>query len=40
MVHNGNEALQTVIQTLPDRILLDVAMSGIDGYEVCERLKE
>ena len=39
MVHNGNEALQTAIQTLPDRILLDVVMADIDGYEVCEHLK-
>jgi len=39
MVHNGSEALQTAMQTLPDLILLDVVMPGIDGYEVCERLK-
>lgn len=40
MVHNGNEALQTAIQTLPDRFLLDIVMPDIDGYEVCERTKQ
>ncbi len=36
----GEEALQRVASgPLPDLILLDVAMPGIDGYETCRRLK-
>ncbi len=36
---NGSSAIDYVRQTQPDLILLDVLMPGIDGYEVCERLK-
>lgn len=37
--YNGEEALKLVEQEPPDIILLDVMMPGIDGYEVCRRLK-
>ncbi|NWH06093.1 response regulator [Desulfobacter latus] len=36
---DGESALKIVEQTPPDIILLDIMMPGIDGYEVCERLK-
>jgi len=36
---NGEQALQKVEQRPPDVILLDVMMSGMDGFEVCRRLK-
>ena len=37
---DGAEALQRVQSgEKPDLILLDVVMAGMDGYEVCERLK-
>lgn len=37
---DGRAALQIVHeQTLPDLILLDVMMPGMDGYEVADRLK-
>jgi putative two-component system response regulator len=38
---NGEKALQIALsQEPPDLILLDIMMPGIDGYEVCRRLKE
>ena len=37
---NGKEALQAVAAQLPDIILLDIMMPGMDGFEVCKRLKE
>jgi adenylate cyclase len=36
---DGAEALQCVVKELPDVILLDVMMPGMDGFEVCRRLK-
>jgi cyclic di-GMP phosphodiesterase len=36
---NGEEALEIVARTPPDVVLLDVNMPGIDGVEVCRRLK-
>ena len=36
---NGHVALKAVQNTLPDLILLDILMPGIDGYEVCRRLQ-
>ncbi|MDD5284299.1 MAG: response regulator [Desulfuromonadaceae bacterium] len=37
---NGAEALEAVQQEIPDLILLDITMPGMDGYQVCERLKQ
>lgn len=36
---NGPSALQMVLTKLPDLILLDIMMPGMDGYEVCQHLK-
>lgn len=36
---DGETALEAVATEIPDIILLDVMMPGIDGYEVCRRLK-
>lgn len=36
---NGESALQRASQTLPDVILLDAMMPGMDGFEVARRLK-
>ena len=37
---NGMEALEKVATERPDLILLDVVMPGMDGYEVCRRLRD
>lgn len=37
---DGLDALKQVEETVPDTIILDVMMPGIDGYEVCRRLRQ
>jgi len=36
---DGTEALQRVGEIAPDVVLLDIGMPGMDGFEVCRRLK-
>ncbi len=36
---SGEEALKVVDEFLPDLVLLDIMMPGIDGYEVCKKIK-
>jgi adenylate cyclase len=37
---SGQEALERVKTDRPDLILLDIKMPGMDGFEVCRRLRE
>jgi serine phosphatase RsbU (regulator of sigma subunit) len=36
---NGEMALQAASRNPPDLVLLDIVMPGLDGYEVCRRLR-
>ena len=39
MAKDGFQALQVLAQIQPDLILLDVMMPGMDGFEVCRRVR-
>ncbi len=39
VAEGGAEAIEAVVQSVPDAVVLDVGMPGIDGLEVCERLR-
>lgn len=39
VAEDGEDALEQTVRTVPDLILLDVMMPGIDGFETCRRLK-
>jgi putative two-component system response regulator len=39
MAENGLQALEKAGKLLPDVILLDVMMPGMDGFEVCQRIR-
>ena len=36
---DGQEALELLQGELPDVVLLDIVMPGLDGYEVCRRIR-
>ncbi|MEX0272230.1 response regulator [Leptolyngbyaceae cyanobacterium UHCC 1019] len=40
LAENGKIALEKIDQLLPDLILLDVMMPGMDGYEVTQRIRQ
>ncbi len=37
---SGEEGVKIAQKELPDTILLDIVMPGMDGFEVCKQLKE
>jgi two-component system alkaline phosphatase synthesis response regulator PhoP len=41
IIHSsGEDALKYIADTIPDLVLLDLMLPGIDGLEVCKRLKQ
>lgn len=38
--YEGNEAMRKSKAEIPDLIILDLMLPGMDGYEVCSRLKK
>ncbi len=40
LARNGLEALETIRQERPDLVVLDVKMPRMDGFQVCEQMKE
>lgn len=39
-VSNGREALDAIAEEKPDLVLLDIMLPEIDGFEVCQRIKD
>lgn len=39
-VTNGEKALREIAENRPDLVLLDIMMPGLDGFEVCRRIKQ
>ena len=37
--HNGLQAFEKAVHDLPDLVLSDIAVPGIDGIELCRRLR-
>src|SRR5205085_8799235 len=37
---NGEEALVSIARQPPDLVLLDIMMPGLNGYEVCRKIRE
>lgn len=39
LAHDGEQALQTILRTRPDIVILDVMMPKLNGFEVCRRIR-
>jgi CheY-like chemotaxis protein len=37
--HNGNQALSKAFELLPSAIVTDLALPGMDGFELCRQLR-
>ena len=40
LARNGREAIQSVVQNMPDLAILDVMMPDMDGYELCQKMRQ
>ncbi len=36
----GNEAVQKIQEVMPDIVLLDIVVPGLNGFEICQHIKE
>lgn len=39
IAHDGSKAMELITSEKPDLIILDLMMPGLDGYEVCRRMR-
>lgn len=39
MAEDGEQAIEMVVRNVPDAVVLDIGLPGIDGLEVCRRLR-
>ncbi len=39
LAEDGEQALELIVQSMPDAVVLDVGLPGIDGLEVCRRVR-
>jgi two-component system response regulator MprA len=39
LAESGERAIELVVQSVPDAVVLDIGLPGIDGLEVCRRLR-
>jgi DNA-binding response OmpR family regulator len=40
VAYDGEEALEKVAETVPDLVILDLMMPKLDGFEVCEKIRQ
>jgi CheY-like chemotaxis protein len=40
VVGNGEEALKVIAEQQPDLVLLDIGLPGMDGFTICQRIRE
>ena len=40
LAHSGTEALQLVLEKMPDLAILDIMMPVMNGYELCKKLRQ
>lgn len=40
VAYNGKKAMEAVSEFQPDLIILDIMLPGMDGFEICQRIRE